>query len=176
VPTPGRERLSSRLTLPLQIVPIVLWLADFYVLTWVLLHRMPGAPGAPHGPAGAGPMPALERSVLLALAVPFVVLPVVAVWAAWLRRVATDGSSLFVSRSYGGQATVPLTDVLEVREWRGLDFRTVSVAFGRDTRVGRRIRFLAPTHFLVPRSEPHPVVLALRLAVEAAERRVAAPG
>jgi hypothetical protein len=150
--------LSSRLTTPLQFGPVLLWLADFYAITWLLLHRL----------AGAGMQPALERAVLMLLAVPFVLLPVLALWAAWLRRVATDGADLFVGLAYGGEAAVPLAEVRDVGEGRWADLRTVTVTFAQPTRVGRRIRFLAPTRLVVPPDAPHPVVLALRETARAA--------
>jgi hypothetical protein len=168
MPAQGRQLLSSRLTFALQIGPMLLWLAVVYVLIWLGLHRFTGV----NGLGGNGALPTFEKMVLFLLAVPFLLLPVVALWASGLRRVATDGSSLLVTLATGFRATIPLTDVSDVQEWHGIDLRTVTVTFERRTAAGRHLRFLAPTRFVIPRGEPHPVVLALRETVAAAKSAV----
>ena len=165
MPAHRRELLSSRLTFWLQIVPMLLWLADVYVLIWLVLHRF----GGPNGLGGAGLMSTYARMVLLLLGVPFLLLPVVALWATGLRRVATDGSNLIVTLGTGFRAAIPLTAVREVSERRSMDLRAVAVTFEHRTRAGRRMRFLAPTRFVIPRGEPHPVVIQLRETVAAAK-------
>jgi hypothetical protein len=163
--TLGRERLSSRLTPLLQIGPVALWLAISYVCVWVVLHRLPVL----HGTGAVAVAPQLSRIVLMLLALPLLLLPFVAIWAGGLRSVATDGTSLLVTLATGRVAAVPLTSVVDVRERPRADLRTVRVTFDRKTRAGRSVRFLAPTRFTVLKGEAHPVVLALRDTVEAAQ-------
>jgi hypothetical protein len=169
--TLGRQTLSSRLTGTLQVAPMVVWVLDAYAMIWLLLHRLLGL----HGLAGHAPLPTHYRLLFVLLAVPFVLLPLLTWWAAGLRRVATDGTNLLISGGSGPAAEVPLTEVLDIGEWRASDLRTIRVTFDRKTPAGRSVRFLAPTHFTVPRGEPHPVVLALRETVAAAQSEVERP-
>jgi hypothetical protein len=155
----AREILSSRLTPVLQLAPITLWLSLTLGLAFLWLR----------GAGTSSASPALVWMALLPLAPPLLLLPVVSLWAAGLYPVATDGASLLISLSDGRTASVPLTLVIDVREWRGMDMRAVTVTFDRATFLGRSVRFLAPTRVSVPRDEPHPVVLALRENVEAAQ-------
>ncbi len=111
----------------------------------------------------------LGELVMLLLGLPFLLLPILSLWASGLRSVATDGTNLLITLASGWTATVPLTSVVDVRERRGFDLRTVRIVFDRKTRAGRSVRFLAPTRFTVARGETHPVVLALRDTVEAAQ-------
>jgi hypothetical protein len=156
-PALAQQRLSSRLTTTLQVGPILLWLCLATTALWAIATS-----------AGAESS-ALTRLVLLPLAPPVLLLPLVAVWAAGLRPVATDGTSLLVTLVTGRVVAVALTSVIDVREWRSIDLRAITVTFDRDTRAGRAVRFLAPTRFAVLRGEPHPVMLALRDTVEAAQ-------
>ena len=67
-------------------------------------------------------------------------------YSARLKRVAMDGSCLFVRGLLGGEAAVPLSAVGQVRQRRLFD-RLVTVTFSRDTDVGTRVVFL-------PRARP----------------------
>lgn len=169
-PATGREVLSSRLTVPLQVGPILLWLADFYVLLWVLLHRFPGLQGLAHHP----PLALATKLELGLLAVPLVLLPLLFLWASGLREMSTDGTDLVVTLASGRQVKVPLTAVSDVSERIGAELRTVKVTFDSNTKAGRSARFLAPTRFRVTRTQSHPVALALRGAVQAARSNIAA--
>jgi hypothetical protein len=161
--TLGRERLSSRLTGTVQVAPMLVWVVDCYLLIWLYLHHFV----ALHGPAANGLVPTLHRVFFLLVAVAFLALPLVAIWAAGLRNVATDGTHLLVTRESGRPAEIPLDQVIGISEWRASDLRTVRVTFDRKTPIGHSLRFLAPTRFSVPRGEPHPVVVALRETVAA---------
>jgi hypothetical protein len=164
---PGREALSSRLTGTLQLAPMVVWVLDAYLIVWLLLHSLLIRQGL----AGHAAAPSFERPLLVLLLVPFVLLPLVAWWAAGLRRVAIEGGDLLVSGGSGAPVAVPLTEVLDVAEWRASDLRTIRVTFAEKTKAGRRVRFLAPTRVRVARGEYHPAMLRLREAVEAAQSR-----
>jgi len=164
MPTPGQEQLSSRLTSPLQVAPMLAWLGDAYVLIWLVLHRHPDL----HGFGANGMMPMFERLVLFLLAVPLLLLPAISFWAAGLRKVVATGTDLLVTLGSGKVATVPLTAVADVAEGQSSDLRVVRVTLEGKTAAGTRVRFLAPTRFRVPRGEPHPVVVALRDMVKAA--------
>ena len=165
MPAPGREVLSSRLTLALQLAPMLVWLVVVYFMIWVFLHQVLGA----HAASALGATTVFARIVLLLLSIPFLFLPVVAFWSAGLRRIVMEDDTLIVGLGYGRTVSVPLTLVADVTEWRGPDGRTVRVSFIEKTRAGRTIRFLAPTRFTVPRDAAHPVVLALRDRVAAAK-------
>ena len=165
MPAPGREVLSSRLTLALQLAPMLVWLVVVYFMIRVFLHQVLAA----HALAAGGATGVFTRIVLLLLLIPFLLLPVVAFWSAGLRRVAMEGDTLIVGIGYGRTVSVPLTLVADVTEWRGPDVRTVRISFTEKTRAGRTIRFLAPTRLIVPRDVAHPVVLALRDMVASAK-------
>lgn len=150
------QRLSSRLTATFQVAPVALWLADVYVFLWLAARQ-------------EVPSAALRWAVVALLVPPLLLLPVITAWAVRLRTVATDGNNVLVTRVDRRIAAVPLTAVIEVREWRELDVRTVRVTFDRHTPAGRSVRFLAPTRFAVSRGESHPVVLALRGTIDVAQ-------
>jgi hypothetical protein len=169
MPFSGREVLSSRLTLALQLLPMLVWLVVVYFLLWVVLHQILGA----HTMGGGRFEGLLSRLVIVLLAIPFVALPVIAIWASNLRRVVAEGEHLLVGLGYGRTATVPLSEVADISEWRGPDLRTVRLTFASRTRAGKAVRFLAPTRYTVPRDEAHPVVQALRETVAA--HRAGAP-
>ncbi len=164
-PAPARERLSSRLTSVLQVAPMAVWLVVTYVLIGVVLNYFPLM-----GPPGPAPRkPPLLAMVIALLGLPCLLLPILSLWAAGLRSVATDGTNLLITLATGRTATIPLTSIVDVRERRGIDLRTVKITFDRKTKAGRSVRFLAPTRFTVARGEAHPVVLALQDTVEAAQ-------
>jgi hypothetical protein len=144
---------------------MVVWLAVAYGLIGLLVRFIPSA-----HPSGQAPVETpLAEMVLVLLGLPFLLLPVLSLWASTLRTVATDGTNLLITLSTGRTATVPLTSIVDVRERRGIDLRTVKITFDRKTKAGRSVRFLAPTRFTVARGEAHPVVLALQDTVEAAQ-------
>jgi hypothetical protein len=162
----SHERLSSRLTVPLQTLPISLWLALAFGLAFLWWK----------GAGTAAVSPALSWLVLLPLGPPLLLLPAVAFWAAGLNSVATDGTFLFVTLPDGRFATVPLASVISVREWQAIDMRAITLTFDRTTGAGRSLRFLAPTRYSVAQSEPHPITVALREAVEVAQAMTTMPG
>jgi hypothetical protein len=169
----GQEQLSSRLTSTLQVAPMVLWLVVAYVLIRLALQHVIDLDSL----AGGGVRPMLTRLVLFFLLVPLLLLPAISWWAAGLRRVATNGCELLVTLASGKVAPVPLTAVRGVEEWHSPDLRVITATFDRKTMAGRQVRFLAPTRFRAPRGEPHPVVVALRETVRAAQsEREAATG
>lgn len=164
-PSLSRERLSSRLTTVLQVAPIVVWLAVAYGLIGLVLRFVPMM----HPPGQTPVATPLTEMVLALLGLPFLLLPILSLWASTLRTIATDGTNLLITLSTGRTATVPLTSIVDVRERRGIDLRTVRITFDRKTKAGRSVRFLAPTRFTVARGQAHPVVLALQETVEAAQ-------
>jgi hypothetical protein len=149
----------------LQVAPMIVWLAVAYGLIGLLLRFIPSTHPSGHAPAETP----LAQMVLVLLGLPFLLLPILSLWASTLRTVATDGTNLLITLSTGRTATVPLTSIVDVRERRGIDLRTVKITFDRKTKAGRSVRFLAPTRFTVARGEAHPVVLALQDTVEAAQ-------
>ncbi len=169
-PTLGRERLSSRLTPALQIVPMLLWALDCYLLIWLLLHHFIVF----HGAGTSGLAPTLHRLVFFIVVLFFLLLPMVAAWAGLLRKVSTDGRNLLVATGSGKPAEIPLTEILHVGEGTVSDLHTVRITFAGKTKFGHRLRFLASTRYAVPRGEPHPVVLALRETVDALKAELAA--
>jgi hypothetical protein len=162
--TLGRETLSSRLTSTLQVGPMVLWLVDAYLLVWLILHRFPGLRGL----GGNGVMPTLHRLLFVLLLLPFVLLPALSWWAIGLRRVTTDGTRLQVTLGSRTEVTIPLAEVVEVRERRVAELCAVTLRFGGRTPAGRSVRFLAPVRRRLERGEPHPIVIMLRAMVHAA--------
>lgn len=167
MPSPGREALSSRLTLLLQLAPMLVWLVVVYFLIWIVLHQIFGAHTALAGRFGE----LLVRVVIFLLVIPFLALPVLALWAAGLRSVAMEDGFLIVGLGYGRTTPIPFAQIALIQEWRGPDVRTVRVTFTEKTRAGRSVRFLAPTRYTVPKDEAHPVVQALRESVDRAKAR-----
>jgi hypothetical protein len=152
----ARLHLSSRLTYALKTAPIAVWLAVIFGFAWML-------------PRLGAATPPSDWIVLLLLVPPLLLLPLVIVWGSRLRAVATDGDNLLVTLATRRVVAVPLTLVIDVREWRDVDLRTINVTFDRATEAGRSVRFLAPTRFKVPRGTAHPVVLALRGTIDVAQ-------
>jgi hypothetical protein len=153
--------LSSTLTPALRIVPILLWLADAGLLVWLGRSH---ALDVLDGPVSQG---AIVRLAWIVAAAPIVLLPPIVWWGWRLKRVATDGASLFISAGRRTEA-VPLADVAVVAEVRSRDLRTVTLRLEVITRWGWVIRFLAPTGSGIARGEPHPVVVELQRLVDAA--------
>jgi len=143
-----RRYLSSSLTFVYKILFPTLWGGGFGLGTAVGLRQ--GLPQA--------------REMLIA----WLVAMVMFFWTLIpLKVVSSDGCSLFVS-NYLRSATIPLSDVADVRESRWLNIHRITIRFGRVTPFGWKITFM-PTLDWLAFFRGHLVTKELRALVAAAK-------
>ena len=80
-----------------------------------------------------------------------------------LKVVSTDGRSLLIS-NYVRSATIPLSDVEDVREFRWVNINPITIRFRSDTAFGRKISFM-PTSDWLALFRGHTVTKELRAMV-----------
>ncbi len=142
--------LSSSLTFVYKVLFPVVWGAGFGFGT-VMLFRQ----GVP------------EARELLAL---WLIAMGVFVWLLIpLKVVSTDGRSLFVS-NYLRSATIPLSDVEDVREFRWININPITIRCRSETVFGQKITFM-PTSDWLALFRGHEVTKELRAMVARANER-----
>lgn len=105
------------------------------------------------------------RNCLLSVVVFGAITLLYSVWYLPLKKVTATRDGLRVS-NYWSTVTVPYEEIAQVREFKLLDIRPITVVLRHPCRFGRKIRFMPRGQFLLLFWRDHPVACWLRETCE----------